>query len=204
MSEKNIIQTNPEAAEDDVERTVKKAVRALADTLEREGEERFSEVLDTLVKQYPTDKVSVEDFATLISFDILERLGRAAAVRYFPEAKQSHRLMYFIQNYLMMERILKRLFDSVPSTSMNTADYARWVLRHYESFVRSVQKPDEEKIKKETFYPGFGDMEDWLRFCDAMLLLPFGDAERYLNIETRLLANAQDVQKGGRREGEKL
>lgn len=185
----------------DIEAGIKDTVMALANTLEREGEERFADVVNALVKQYPVGSVNIEGFSALVSFDVLERLGRAAAIRYFPEAKQSHRLMYFIQNYLMMERILKRLFDSVPSTSMNTADYARWVLRHYESFVRSGQKPNEEKIKKETFYPGFGDMEDWLRFCDAMLLLPFGDVERYLSIETRLLTNAQDMQEG-RREGE--
>lgn len=195
MSEKNIIQTNPEEVEDNVERTVKKTVRALADTLEREGEERFSEVLDTLVKQYPTDKVNVEDFATLISFDILERLGRAAATRYFPEAKDNFRLMYFIQNYLMLERILKRVFDSVPQTYTNTADCARWVLRRYERFVRTGQRPDDNSVKTEPFYPGFGDMDEWLQLCDAMLLLPYGDVARYLNIETRLLAKAQDTAK---------
>ena len=179
----------------DIEASVKDVVKSLAASLEKDNEERFVGVIDALVDLYPVENMSVEDFSMLVSFDISERLLRTAAARYFPEVRRNHRLMSFAENYLMMDRILKRLFGSVPQTSMSTADHARWVLRHYERFVRDGQKPDEGSAQQEAFYPGFGDVEDWLRLCDAMLLLPFGDVERFLNIETKLLIRAQDLMK---------
>lgn len=178
-----------------IEAGVKDVVKSLAASLEKDNEERFAGVIDALVTQYPVETMSVEDFSMLVSFDISERLLRAAAARYFPEAKRNYRLMSFAENYMMMDRILKRLFDTVPQTSMSTADHARWVLRYYERVVRDGQKPDEVSVQKEAFYPGFGDVEDWLRLCDAMLLLPYGDVERFLSIETKLLVHAQELMK---------
>ena len=82
-----------------MEKELKKVLEAMVASIDRESEGRYQAVVDAVMEKHPAEKMSVERFASLVSYDIIERLHDQLVKKYFPEAEDDWRIRNTITNY---------------------------------------------------------------------------------------------------------
>ena len=172
-----------------MEKELKKVLEAMAASIDRESEDRYQSVIDTVMEKHPANGMTVERFAALVSYDIIERLHGQLVKKYFPEAESDWRIRAAITNYNFMNTMLKGLMEVANGTLACSADYSRWVLRSYLEYLRSKRKvlPDMTIGEGCFLKPAFGTAEEWMMLCDEMINMTHGKATKCYVLYSTLL-----------------
>ena len=172
-----------------MEKELKKVLEAMAASIDRESEDRYQSVIDTVMEKHPANGMTVERFAALVSYDIIERLHGQLVKKYFPETESDWRIRAAITNYNFMNTMLKGLMEEANGTLACSADYSRWVLRSYLEYLRSKRKvlPDMTIGEGGFFKPAFGTVEEWMMLCDEMINMTHGKATKCYVLYSTLL-----------------
>lgn len=172
-----------------MEKELKKVLESMAASIDRESEGRYQAVIDAVMEKHPAEKMTVERFASLVSYDIIERLHDQLVKKYFPESEDDWRIWDTITNYNFMNTMLKGLMEEANGTLACSADYSRWILRSYLEYLRSKRKvlPDMTIGEGCFLKPAFGTAEEWMMLCDEMVNMTHGKATKCYVLYSTLL-----------------
>jgi len=180
------------------EQSIMKVIKTMADNFDREDEQRYKDIVDTIQQRYNDYDMNPDMFASLVTFDIAEKLNEQAALRFFPQYASNRSIMFVIKHYDFFKRQLSMLVDAGHGTSVCRVDCARWLIKEYIKYSESrnsnkAYTPNMVIDDKCYWKPCFGNGDDWMELCESIELLYWGQVDKFYDIRSRLLQTAGKV-----------
>ncbi len=185
-----------------MQQELQETLASLAEALTKDEKEQMKGVVAAVTERYKPGSIDPEGFASLVTYDILDRAKSQLVEAYFPETSTSRRMKSMVENYDLMNTILKHLAEDAYGTVACSADYARWALRSYWRFCKDGTLPEMEEGKGASLKPDFGTAEEWMYLCETMLKLCYGHPMEFMSSYTSLLLKGREAHKATERDGE--
>lgn len=176
---------------------IKAAIIAMTASITAEDRKRYGDVVDAIEAKYKDHNMDPEIFATLITYDITEKINEQAALRFFPQYADNRSIMFVIKNYNFVNEHLSRIIAIGHGTSVCCVDCSRWLIKEYIKHLEDETYIPDMTIGEDCYWkPNFGSGEEWMTMCKAIEHLYWSHVPIFWEARERLLKVATEVNGG--------
>lgn len=175
------------------EKEMEHLIKHLSDSISKDKEEnikrKYREIIDDILDlNSGIDLKNIEKYNAFVSTEIddILKVVVSSLNSDISSRDKIDKLYLLYKHYDYLKNNIERLISAKESFRCS-ADKSRWLLNGYKDYIINGSIPNMDIEEKCYWKPKFGSGITWMRFCDGLLKLYYGNPEKYLRIMKELI-----------------